>query len=66
MARRKSTNRGVQKGGVITVGKARQDIASRKADEVLVANRAFIRAQKFAHQAVLEDGLPQFLQERQM
>ena len=51
-ARRKSTNRVVQKGGVITVGKARQDIASRKANEVLVANWALIRAQKAAHQAV--------------
>ena len=51
--RRKSTNRVVQKGGVITVGKARQDIASRKQNEVLVANRALIRAQKAAHQAVV-------------
>ena len=46
-------NRVVQKGGVITVGKARQDIASRKQNEVLVANRALIRAQKAAHQAVV-------------
>ena len=52
-ARRKSTNRVVQKGGVITVRKARQDIASRKANEVLVANRALVRAQKAAHQAVV-------------
>ena len=52
-ARRRSTNRVVQKGGVITVGKARQDIASRKENDVLVANRALIRAQKAAHQAVV-------------
>ena len=43
----------VQKGGVITVGKARQDIAGRKANEVLVTNWALIRAQKAAHHAVV-------------
>lgn len=52
-ARQKSTNRVVQKGGVITVGKARQDIASRKTNEVLVANRVLVQAQKAAHQAVV-------------
>ena len=31
----------------------RQDIASRKENDVLVANRALIRAQKAAHQAVV-------------
>lgn len=52
-ARQKSTNRVVQKGGVITVEKGRQDIASRKTSEVLVANRALVQAQKAAHQAVV-------------
>lgn len=53
VARRKNTNKVVQKGGVITVGKARQDIANRKANEVLFANWALIRAQKAAYQAVV-------------
>ena len=44
VARRKSTNRVVQKSGVITIRKARQDIASRKQNGVLVANWALIRA----------------------
>ena len=52
-AKRKSTNRVVQKGGVIIVGIAKQDIASRKANEVLVANQTLVPAQKAAHQAVV-------------
>lgn len=56
-ARQKSTNRVVQKCGVIIVEKAWQDIIGRKADEVLVVSQALIRAQKSAHQAVVRPWL---------
>ncbi len=52
-ARQKCTNKVIQKSGVITVGKVRQDIASRKANKALVANWALVRLQKVAHQAVV-------------
>ena len=52
-ALQKSINRVVQKSGVIIVGKMRQDISSRKANKVLVANWTLIWAQKAAHQAVV-------------
>ena len=45
-SRRKLGNRVVQKGGVITVGKAREKIADRRANKVAVAYRTLIRAEK--------------------
>lgn len=41
-ARQKSTNRMVQKGGVILIGNARQDIISMKANKILVVNQTLI------------------------
>lgn len=43
----------VQKGGVITGRKTWQDIVSKKANKVMVANRTLIRAQKATYQAVV-------------
>ncbi len=62
-ARRKGTNKMVQKGGVITIGKPQQDIASKKANKVLVANQVLVWAQKTTHQAVVNLWL-NFLKER--
>lgn len=50
-ARRKGTARVVQKGGVITVSKAREKIADRVHQELVLANRAQLKAQKKVHMA---------------
>ena len=50
-ARRKGTARVVQKRGVITVSKAREKIADRVYQELIVANRAQLKAQKKVHMA---------------
>lgn len=63
MARQKSTNKEVQKGGVIIVRKTKQDIAGRKANTVLVVNEELIWLQKAAHQAVVSPWL-NFLKEK--
>lgn len=52
-ARQKSTNRMVQKGGVVLIGNARQDIISMKANKILVVNQTLIWAQKAAYQVVV-------------
>ena len=62
-ARQKSINKVFQKSGVIKLRKAHQDIASKKANELLIANRALVWSQKTAHQAVVSHWL-NFLNER--
>ena len=54
-ARRKGTARVVQKGGVITVSKAREKIVDRVYQKLIVANRAQLKAQKKVH--IAECGL---------
>ncbi len=48
---RKRTARVVQKGGVITVSKAREKIADRVYQELIIANQAQLKAQKKVHMA---------------
>ena len=59
-SRRKLGNRVVQKGGVITVGKAREKIADRRANELAIAQRALVRAEKAAHNAIVGPWLSMF------
>ncbi len=49
--RRKGTARVVQKGGVITVSKAREKIADWVFQELIIANQAQLKAQKKVHMA---------------
>ena len=50
-ARRKGTARVVQKGGVITVSKAREKIADRVHQKLVIANRAYLKKLKKVHMA---------------